>query len=78
MRISLRVSSLVCNCVFYRPEYVSKGNSHGISFLDVFRGGSESYQWIGLKVSMRKMGSFVWLSCLLPELYSLKCKNISY
>ena len=38
---------------------------------------NEIYQQIGIKKWMRKMGSFVQLSCLLPELWSLKCQKCS-
>ena len=32
MPIGLKVSSLACKCVFYRPETNAKGESHGIEF----------------------------------------------
>ena len=36
------------------------------------------YQQIDLKERMKKMGSFVWSSCLLPELRSLNCQKMAH
>ena len=66
------MSSLTCKCVLYRSELNAKGadpmelNFEGLEI--------KKYQRIEFKVQIRKMGSFVWLSGLLPELWSLKCQ----
>ena len=32
MLTGLKVLSLACKCVFYRPEHIAKGGLHGIEF----------------------------------------------
>ena len=32
MLTDLKVSSMTCKCVFYRPELNAKGGAHGIEF----------------------------------------------
>ena len=32
MLTSLKVSSMTCKCIFYRPELNAKGGLHGIEF----------------------------------------------
>ena len=56
MLTGLKVSSLTCKCVFYRPELNAKAGPHVIEFC---RPWNETYQWIELKEYTRKMGSFV-------------------
>ena len=36
MLTGLRVSSLVCKCMLYRPEHNTTGGRHGIEFLKSF------------------------------------------
>ena len=54
MLARLKVSSLACISVFYRPEDNAKGGSRII--LKVFKCRNEIYQRIELKEQMRKMG----------------------
>ena len=56
MLTGLKVSSLTCKCVFYRPELNAKAGPHVIEFCKPW---NETYQWIELKEYTRKMGSFV-------------------
>ena len=65
------MSFLVRKCVFYRQELTGKPEPHGteIKFL---KSKTEMYQRIELKQYLRKIGLFVYLCCLLPELWSLK------
>ena len=41
----LRVSSLTCKCVIYRPELNANGGPHGVKFC---KSWNEIYQWIEL------------------------------
>ena len=61
MLTGLKVSSLTCKCVFYRPKLNAKVRAMELHFASL-----ETFQWIELKEYKRKMGSFVYLSCLLP------------
>ena len=56
MLAGLKVSSLTCKYVFYRPELNAKAGPHGIDFCKPW---NETCQWIELKEYMRKMGSLV-------------------
>ena len=53
MLIGLKVSSLTCKCVFYRPEVNAKVRPHGIEFCKPW---NKTYQWIELKEYTRKLG----------------------
>ena len=55
MLTCLKVLSLVCKCVFDRPQHDVKGDHMELNL-----------------EQMKKMGSFVWLLCLLLESWSLK------
>ena len=55
MVTGLKVSSLTCKCVFYRPELNAKAGPHGIEFCKPW---NKTYQWIELKEYMRKMELF--------------------
>ena len=55
MLAGLKVSSLTCKCVFYRPELNAKAGPHGIEFCKPW---NKTYQWIELKEYMRKMELF--------------------
>ena len=55
MLTGLKVSSLTCKCVFYRPELNAKAGPHGIEFCKPW---NKTYQWIELKEYMRKMELF--------------------
>ena len=57
------MSSLTCKCVFYRPELNAKAEPHSIEF---WKPWNKTYQWVELKEYTRKMGPFVYLSCLRP------------
>ena len=37
---------------------------------------NEFSKQLGLKKHMKKMRSFVWFSCLLPELWSVNCQKL--
>ena len=56
MLAGLKVSSLTCKYVFYRPELNAKAGHHGIDFCKPW---NETCQWIELKEYTRKMGSLV-------------------
>ena len=56
MLAGLKVSSLTCKYVFYRPELNTKAGPHGIDFCKPW---NETCQWIELKEYTRKMGSLV-------------------
>ena len=56
MLAGLKVSSLTCKYVFYRPELNAKAGPHGIDFCKPW---NETCQWIELKEYTRKMGSLV-------------------
>ena len=56
MLTDLKLSSLTCKCVFYRPELNAKAGPHVIEFC---RPWNETYQWIEFKEYTRKMGSVV-------------------
>ena len=57
----LKMSSLACKCVFYRPENNAKGDPVDLNF-EGFE--MQIHQLIELKKRMNKMGSFVELSYL--------------
>ena len=56
MLTDLKVSSLTCKYVFYRPEHNVRVGTDGIESCKPW---NETYQWIELKEYTRKMGSFV-------------------
>ena len=41
--------------------------------LAIFKCKNEFRKELGLEKQLKKMGSFVWILCLLPELWSLNC-----
>ena len=53
----MKVSSLECKCVFYRPEHIAKWGSHGTEFWRPCN--NEIHQQIELEEQMKKMGLFV-------------------
>ena len=54
MLTTLKVSSLACKCVFYRPEQNAKERPHGTEFFKVLKCKNEKYQRIELiKIKMR-------------------------
>ena len=55
MLTGLKVSSLTCKYVFYRPELMQRWNPIELNFASL----EIKHQWIELKEYMRKMGSFV-------------------
>ena len=55
MLTGLKVSSLTCKYVFYRPELMQRWNTIELNFASL----EIKHQWIELKEYMRKMGSFV-------------------
>ena len=66
MLTTLKVSSLACKCVFYRPEQNAMERLHGTEFFKVLKCKNEIYQRIELiKIKMRSF----------PELWSLKCQK---
>ena len=44
--------------------------------MTIFKWKNEFLKQLGLEKQMEKMGSFVWFSCLLPELWSLNCQKL--
>ena len=44
--------------------------------MTIFKWKNEFPKQLGLEKQMKKMGSFVWFSCLLPELWSLTCQKL--
>ena len=61
--------------VFCRPEW-AKGETPWKWILTIFKWKNEFPKQLGLEKQMKKMGSFVWFSCLLPELWSLNCQKL--
>ena len=61
--------------VFCRPEW-AKGGTPWKWILTIFKWKNEFPKQLGLEKQMKKMGSFVWFSCLLPELWSLNCQKL--
>ena len=56
----LKVSSLTCKCLFYRPEHNAKGGGTPWKWtLKALKCRNETYQRIEFKEKMEKMGSFV-------------------
>ena len=55
MLAGLKVSSLTCKYVFYRPELMQRWNPIELNFASL----EIKHQWIELKEYTRKMGSFV-------------------
>ena len=53
MLTALKMSSLTCKCVFYRPELNAKAGPHRIEFSKPW---NETYQWIELKEYTKKNG----------------------
>ena len=45
---------------------------------DNFQMQNEFPKQLSLERQMKKMGSFVWFSCLLPELWSLNCQELCF
>ena len=77
MLTGLTVSYLSCKCAFYRSDHNAKGGggTPWSSILKFLKWENEIYQRIELKENMKKMRSFFYLSCLIPELWSLKCRK---
>ena len=48
MLTTLKVSSLACKCIFYRPEQNAKEGPHGTEFFKVLKCKNEIYQRIEL------------------------------
>ena len=71
----LKVWSLACKCVFYRAEHAKRRGIPWNWILKDLKCRNEIYQWIELKQKMKKIWSFVYLSCLLPKLWSLKSQK---
>ena len=61
--------------VFWRPEWAKRGTPWKWN-LTIFKWKNEFPKQLGLEKQMKKMGSFVWFSCLLPELWSLNCQKL--
>ena len=53
MLTGLKVSSLTCKLVFYKPELNAKAGPYGIKFS---KPQNETYQWIELKEYTKKNG----------------------
>ena len=63
MLTTLKVSSLACKCVFYRPEQNAMERLHGTEFFKVLKYKNEIYQRIELiprvmVIKMSKMAHF--------------------
>ena len=58
--------------VFCRPEWAKVGTPRKF-ILIIFKWKNEFLKQLGLEKQMKKMGSFVWFSCLLFGLWSLSC-----
>ena len=61
--------------VFCRPEW-AKGETPWKWILTIFKWKNKFAKQLGLKKQIKKMGSFVWFSCLLLELWSLNCQKL--
>ena len=69
MLTGLKVSSLACKCVFYRPEHNAKGVPMEMNFEDLEMQKLKKPTDITQRVN-EKMGSFV------QKLWSLKCQKL--
>ena len=61
---------------YFADQNGSKGGTPWKWILTIFKWKNEFPKQLGLEKQMKKMGSFVWFSCLLPELWSLNCQKL--
>ena len=62
--------------VFCRPEWAKGKWTPWKCILTIFKWKNEFPKQLGLGKQMKKMSSFVWFPCLLPELWSLNCQKL--
>ena len=73
MLTGFKASSLASKCVFYRPEHNANGGHLKLNFEGILECKDEINQRTRTQRVDEKMIPFVELSCLLPELWLLKC-----
>ena len=66
---------LYWQAVFCRRK-LTKGATPWKWILPIFKCKSELSKQLGLEKQMKKMGSFVWFSCLRPKWWSLNCQKL--
>ena len=70
MLTGLKVPSLKCKCVSYRPEHNANGN---FEFLEMLKRNITTVRTQRVDEKKKKV-SFFQVSCLLSALWSLKCQ----
>ena len=73
MLTGFKASSLASKCVFYRPEHNANGGHLKLNFEGILECKDEINQRTIAQRVDEKMIPIVELSCLLPELWLLKC-----
>ena len=73
MLTGFKASSLASKCVFYRPEHNATGEHLKLNFEGILECKDEINQRTRAQRVDEKMIPIVELSCLLPELWLLKC-----
>ena len=73
MLTGFKASSLASKCVFYRPEHNANGGHLKLNFEGILECKDEINQRTRAQRVDEKMIPIVELSCLLPELWLLKC-----
>ena len=73
MLTGFKASSLASKCVFYRPERNANGGHLKLNFEGILECKDEINQRTIAQRVDEKMIPIVELSCLLPELWLLKC-----
>ena len=73
MLTGFKASSLASKCVFYRPEHNANGEHLKLNFEGILECKDEINQRTRAQRVDEKMILIVELSCLLPELWLLKC-----
>ena len=61
---------------YFADQNGPNGGPHENEFWQVSKGKKIFLNNLGSKNRWKKMGSFVWFSCLLPELWSLNCQKL--
>ena len=73
MWTGFKASLLASKCVFYRPEHNANRGHLKLNFEGILECKDEINQRTRAQRVDEKMVPFVELSCLLPELWLLKC-----
>ena len=61
---------------YFADQNVPKGGTPWKRILIIFKCKNKLPKKLGFEKEMKKMGSFVWFSCLIPELWPFNCQKL--